>query len=239
MVSPSSIGARLAALDWSQVERDLWSRGYAETPPVLTAAECGELTALYPDHRHFRHRVEMARHRFGVGDYQYLASPLPATVQALRQHCYPFLAAIANRWSEALGVPERYPPTLEDFLERCAAAGQTKSTPLLLHYEVDGYNCLHQDLYGEIAFPLQLLCFLSRPGTDFGGGEFLLVEQRPRAQSAGEVVTGIQGGLVFFTTRVRPSKGARGYFRVNVRHGVGRIRWGTRYTLGVIFHDGK
>jgi hypothetical protein len=181
----------------------------------------------------------MARHRFGEGDYQYLAAPLPPVVQALRVHAYPPLAAVANRWNEALGVPDRYPPTLEAFLTRCRAQGQTKPTPLLLHYEAGGYNCLHQDLYGEVAFPLQLVCFLSRPGVDYSGGEFLLVEQRPRAQSAAEVVTGVQGGLVFFTTRTRPVRGGRGHYRVNVRHGVARIRSGTRYTLGVIFHDAK
>ncbi len=235
----AEVAARIAALDWSRIERDLWGRGYAETDPVLSGEECKELIALYPDESRFRHRVEMARHRFGEGDYKYLAAPLPPVVQALRVHAYPPLAAVANRWNEALGVADRYPPTLEAFLARCRAHGQTKPTPLLLHYEVGGYNCLHQDLYGDVAFPLQLVCFLSRPGVDYRGGEFLLVEQRPRAQSAAEVVTGAQGGLVFFTTRTRPVQGGRGYYRVNVRHGVGRVRSGTRYTLGVIFHDAK
>jgi hypothetical protein len=234
-----SVAARLAALDWDRIETDLWSRGYAETDPVLTAEECGELVALYADDRRFRHRVEMARHRFGEGDYKYLAAPLPPVVEALRTHAYPPLAAVANRWNEALGVRDRYPPTLDAFLERCRAQGQTKPTPLLLHYEAGGYNCLHQDLYGEVAFPMQLLCFLSRPGIDYSGGEFVLVEQRPRAQSAAEVVLGTQGGLVFFTTRTRPARGARGHYRVNVRHGVSRVRRGRRYTLGVIFHDAK
>ena len=235
----AEIAARIKALDWNRIEADLWLRGYAETEPVLTSEECDELIALYPDEGRFRHRVEMARHRFGEGDYKYLAAPLPPVVQALRVHAYPPLASVANRWNEALGVADRYPPTLEAFLARCRAHGQTKPTPLLLHYEMGGYNCLHQDLYGEVAFPLQLVCFLSRPGVDYSGGEFLLVEQRPRAQSAAEVVTGVQGGLVFFTTRTRPVRGGRGHYRVNVRHGVGRVRTGTRYTLGVIFHDAK
>jgi uncharacterized protein len=237
--SAAHIAARVKALDWTQIEDDLSTRGYAETAPVLTASESNALVTLYPDDRHFRHRVDMARHRFGEGDYKYLARPLPEIVEALRMHCYPPLAAVANRWNEALGAQERFPATLDAFLDRCAAHKQTKPTPLLLHYETGGYNCLHQDLYGDVAFPLQLVCFLSRPGIDYTGGEFLLVEQRPRAQSAGEVITGQQGALVFFTTRVRPVKGLRGYYRVNVRHGVGRVRSGTRYTLGVIFHDAK
>jgi len=235
----SSVAARLAGLDWDRIESELWARGYAETDPVLTPEECGELVALYADDRRFRHRVDMGRHRFGEGDYKYLAAPLPPVVQELRSHAYPSLAAVANRWSEALGAAERYPPTLAAFLERCRAQGQTKPTPLLLHYEAGGYNCLHQDLYGEVAFPMQLLCFLSRPGVDYTGGEFLLVEQRPRAQSAAEVVPGSQGSLVFFTTRTRPVRGTRGCYRVNVRHGVSRVRHGSRYTLGVIFHDAK
>jgi hypothetical protein len=234
-----SVASRLAGLDWELIESELWARGYAETDPVLTPEECGELVALYADDRRFRQRVDMGRHRFGEGDYKYLAAPLPPVVQELRIHAYRPLAAVANRWNEALGVAERYPPTLAAFLEHCRAQGQTKPTPLLLHYEAGGYNCLHQDLYGEVAFPMQLLCFLSRPGVDYTGGEFLLVEQRPRAQSAAEVVPGSQGGLVFFTTRIRPVRGTRGSYRVNVRHGVSRVRRGSRYTLGVIFHDAK
>jgi uncharacterized protein len=233
------IADRLRALDWPQIENDLSARGYAEAGPVLTASESEELVSLYPDDRRFRHRVDMARHRFGEGDYKYFARPLPEIVDALRVHCYPPLAAVANRWNDALGDKDRFPATLEEFLDRCAARGQTKPTPLMLHYEREGYNCLHQDLYGDVAFPLQVVCFLSRPGIDYTGGEFLLVEQRPRAQSAAEVITGEQGALVVFTTRVRPVKGSRGFYRVNVRHGVGRVRSGTRYTLGVIFHDAK
>ena len=235
----ATIQARLAALDWPRLEADLWGRGYAQTDPVLTLEECCELVALYSDDRRFRSRIDMARHRFGEGDYKYFAEPLPGVVQALRSQAYPRLAAIANRWNDALGIPDRYPATLHSFLAHCKSRGQTRPTPLLLHYEKDGYNCLHQDLYGEVAFPFQLLGFLSRPGEDYEGGEFLLVEQRPRAQSAAEVVPGAQGGLVFFTTRIRPVRGGRGYYRANVRHGVSRVRRGTRYTLGVIFHDAK
>jgi uncharacterized protein len=233
------IETRLAALDWDRIEVDLWARGYAETDPLLTRSECDELVALYPDDQRFRSRIDMSRHRFGEGDYKYFAYPLPQLVQSLRTHAYSRLAAIANRWNEALGLADRFPATHAVFLAQCRERGQTKPTPLLLHYEVGGYNCLHQDLYGEVAFPLQLLGFLSRPGSDYEGGEFLLVEQRPRAQSAAEVIAGAQGKLVFFTTRIRPVRGGRGYYRVNIRHGVSRVRHGTRYTLGVIFHDAK
>jgi hypothetical protein len=234
-----SIAARLAALDWEAIERDLWERGYAETPPVLTAGECDAMVALFDDERRFRSTVNMARHRFGMGEYRYLAYPLPDVVAALREHAYPRLAAIANRWAEALGSSERFPPTLAAFLARCAEHGQTRPTPLVLRYEEGGYNCLHQDIYGDVAFPFQLLAFLSRPGVDYAGGEFVLVEQRPRAQSAADVVPGAQGALVFFTTRVRPARGTRGFYRVNVRHGVSRVRRGLRYTMGVIFHDAR
>jgi hypothetical protein len=232
-----SVADRLAALDWGAIEADLWARGYAETPPVLTPGECDAVIALYGDDTRFRSRVDMARHRFGAGEYKYLARPLPDVVAALREHAYPPLARIANRWHEALGIAERFPDHLDRFLERCAAAGQSKPTPLVLRYTEGGYNCLHQDLYGAVAFPMQLLAFLNEPGVDYTGGEFVLVEQRPRAQSAAEVIPGRRGALLFFTTRVRPVAGSRGHYRVNVRHGVGRVRSGTRHTLGVIFHD--
>jgi hypothetical protein len=234
-----SLAGRIAALDWDEIERQLWEFGYAKTPPVLTPAECAELIALYPDDSRFRSRVDMARYRFGVGDYKYFAHPLPSLVAALRVSAYPHLAAIANRWSEALGAPAAYPDDLDGLLARCAAHGQTRPTPLLLHYEAGGYNCLHQDLYGEIVFPLQLTGFLSRRGVDYEGGDFLLVEQRPRAQSRGESIATEQGELVIFTTRERPARGARGWLRAAMRHGVSRVRSGTRYTLGVIFHDAK
>lgn len=235
----TGIEARLASLDWKAIEQSLWERGCALTPQILTPDECADLVALYKDDSRFRSRVDMARYRFGVGEYKYFAYPLPALVQALRAHAYPRLAPIANRWQEALGVRERYPEDLATFLSRCARRGQTKSTPLLLYYEAGGYNCLHQDIYGEVVFPLQLTCLLSCRGKDFEGGEFLLVEQRPRAQSRGEVVPLEQGEAVIFATRYRPVAGARGYYRANLRHGVSRVLSGSRLSLGVIFHNAK
>jgi uncharacterized protein len=232
-----AIRGRLEALDWEGIERALWERGHACLPGVLTVEECRDLVALYSDDTRFRSRIDMARHRFGVGDYKYFAHPLPPLVQALRVHAYERLAPVANRWEEALRGARRYPASLAELLADCASRGQTRPTPLLLHYEEGGYNCLHQDLYGEVAFPLQLTGFLSRPGIDHDGGEFLLVEQRPRSQSRGEVVPTRQGDIVVFATNHRPSRGAHGYLRVTMRHGVSRITRGTRYTLGVIFHD--
>jgi hypothetical protein len=221
------------------LEAGLWERGWASIPDVLTAEECNGLIRAYGDDSLFRSRVDMERHRFGVGDYKYFARPLPKLVAQLRIHAYPRLASIANGWAEALGSRDRFPPTLDAFLARCAKAGQTKPTPLLLHYEAGGYNCLHQDVYGGVGFPFQIVFFLSRPGEDYDGGEFLLVEQRPRAQSVGEAVLGRRGALLVFTNRIRPARGARGFHRVNVRHGVSRVRSGTRYTLGIIFHDAE
>ncbi len=234
-----TVAERVAALDWATLETSLWDSGYAKTPVILTADECAALVALYLDDSRFRSRVDMARHRFGIGDYKYFAAPLPPLVAELRQHFYPPLAAVANRWEQALGSRRRYPEDLAGLLAHCRRAGQTKPTPLLLHYKAGGYNCLHQDLYGDVAFPLQLTGFLSRPGMDYEGGEFLLVEQRPRVQSRGEAIVTRQGEIVVFTTRHRPAAGARGYHRVTMRHGVSRIRAGTRYTLGVIFHDAR
>jgi uncharacterized protein len=235
----TTLEARIAALDWAAIEQSLWDRGYARTPPVLTPDECAELIALYGENERFRKRIEMARFRFGEGDYQYFADPLPPVVQAIRTHAYPSLAAIANRWEEALGSDTRYPPTLAGMQALCREHGQLKPTPLLLHYEAGGYNALHQDLYGDIVFPLQITGFLSRRGTDYDGGDFLLVEQRPRAQSRGESIATEQGELVIFATRHRPVKGTRGWHRVALRHGVSTVSRGTRYTLGVIFHDAK
>lgn len=196
----TDITTRLAALDWDALAAELDARGVACTAPVLTPAECAELAALYDDPTRFRSRVDMARHRFGEGEYQYFARPLPPLVQTLRTHAYPHLARVANAWQARLGLEERFPDSLEAFVARCAEAGQTRPTPLLLRYTAGGYNCLHRDLYGSVYFPIQLLGFLDRPGVDYGGGEFLIVEQRPRAQSAAEVVTGAQGALAFFTT---------------------------------------
>jgi hypothetical protein len=235
----ADVAARLADLDWGAIERSLWDFGYARTPAVLTPEECEELIAMYGDDARFRSRIDMARYRFGVGDYKYFAAPLPPLVQALRRSAYPPLAAIANQWEVALDTATLHPPTLDALLDRCHRRGQTKPTPLLLHYEAGGYNCLHQDLYGDVVFPLQLTCFLSRRGVEYEGGDFLLVEQRPRAQSRGEAIATEQGEIVIFTTRFRPVQGARGWYRAAMRHGVSRILRGTRYTLGVIFHDAK
>ena len=234
-----TIDERVEALPWPELERSLWERGYAWSPGFLSDSECAGVAALYGDAAAFRSRVEMARHRFGEGEYKYFASPLPALVAGLRRALYPPLARVANRWAEALAVPERLPATLDGLLERCREAGQTRPTPLVLRYAEGGYNCLHQDVYGDVTFPLQALMPLSRPGVDFTGGEFLLVEQRPRAQSAAEVLTPARGDLVLFTTRTRPARGARGFHRVNVRHGLSRVRSGERYALGVIFHDAR
>ncbi len=231
---------RVEGLDWAAAEESLSARGYAVTAPILTAEECAELVALYKDEKRFRSHIIMERYRFGVGDYKYFDNPLPEAVESLRTAAYPHLAKIANLWAEMLGVSgARYPEEHATFLNICHKAGQKKPTPLMLHYEEGGYNCLHQDLYGEVSFPLQIVFLLGQAGQDWEGGEFILVEQQPRAQSKAEVVRGNQGQAIIFTTRYRPVKGARGFYRVNVRHGVSRVHRGTRHTLGIIFHDAK
>lgn len=235
----SRIEARLARLDPAGLEASLEQQGFALIPGLLTRRECERLAALWSEPGRFRSRVEMARHRFGLGEYRYFAAPLPAAVQALRAGLYARLAPIANRWAEALRREERVPATLDGFLASCRAQGQTKPTPLLLRYQAGGYNCLHQDLYGAVAFPLQLTVCLSRPGADFEGGEFLLVEQRPRAQSRGSAVALEQGQGIVFATRERPTPGSRGPTRVQLRHGVSTLRRGERFALGVIFHDAR
>jgi hypothetical protein len=232
-----SIAERIARLDWERIARDLDERGHATTPRLLDAAECRALSALFDDERRFRSRVDMARYRFGVGEYRYFAEPLPAPVAALRAQLYCRLAPIANRWMEVLGVDERYPRDLAAYRARCAALGQTRPTPLLLRYGMGGYNCLHQDLYGPLAFPLQLTCVLSQHGEDYSGGEILLVEQRPRAQSRGEAILVERGEAVIFPCRFRPVAGSRGHYRALVRHGVSTLRTGKRTSLGIIFHD--
>jgi hypothetical protein len=235
-----SIPERIDAIDWRNAEESLSTRGYAVTSSILTPEECAEITALYNDDSRFRSQVIMERHRFGVGDYKYFANPLPAIVASLRTNTYPHLAKVANAWAKAFGETKAaYPPDHPTFLKLCHKAGQTKPTPLVLHYEAGGYNCLHQDLYGEIAFPLQMVFLLGRSGRDWDGGEFILVEQQPRGQSKAEVVAAGQGQAIIFTTRYRAVKGSRGYYRVNLRHGVSRVHSGTRYTLGIIFHDAK
>jgi hypothetical protein len=235
-----SIPERIDVIDWRNAEESLSTRGYAVTSSILTPEECAEITALYNDDSRFRSLVIMERYRFGVGDYKYFANPLPAIVASLRTSAYPHLAKVANTWAKAFGETKAaYPPDHPTFLKLCHKAGQTKPTPLVLHYEAGGYNCLHQDLYGEIAFPLQMVFLLGRSGRDWDGGEFILVEQQPRGQSKAAVVAAGQGQAIIFTTRYRAVKGSRGYYRVNLRHGVSRVHSGTRYTLGIIFHDAK
>lgn len=216
---------------------ELQLRGSAVVPSLLDAAQCDAVTALYADAGRFRRRVVMARHGFGLGEYQYFSYPLPDAVQALRSAIYPQLVGVANRWNEIMGMDVRYPPTHKEFLARCHAVGQVRPTPLLLKYGEGDYNCLHQDLYGERVFPIQMAVLLSRPGTDFSGGEFVLTEQRPRMQSRPEVVPLQQGDAVVFAVHHRPVQGSKGFYRVNMRHGVSRLRSGQRHTLGIIFHD--
>ena len=235
----ASLPARVAALDWSAVAASLDAHGCAVVGPLLDAEACAALAASYDDDARFRSRVVMARHGFGRGEYKYFAYPLPDEVAVLRAALYPWLAGVANRWNEAMGVEVRYPAAHEDYLARCHAAGQTRPTPLLLRYGAGDYNCLHQDLYGEHVFPLQATLLLSRPGEDFVGGEFVLTEQRPRMQSRAEVVPLAQGQVVLFPVHHRPVPGTRGTYRVNMRHGVSRLRSGQRHTLGVIFHDAR
>jgi hypothetical protein len=235
----TDIEYRVAALDWPRIEAELDARGCATTPPLLTHKECVALAGRYDDGSVFRSRIVMAKHGFGRGEYKYFAYPLPAPVAALRASLYPRLAPVANAWAERLNSPERYPTDHAAFLRRCHDAGQTRPTPLLLKYGIDDFNCLHQDLYGALAFPLQVAILLSAPGDDFSGGEFVLVEQRPRMQSRAEVVPLGQGKAVIFAVNHRPIAGTRGDYRVALRHGVSRLRAGTRFTLGVIFHDAK
>jgi uncharacterized protein len=228
---------RVANCDWPRLAAQLDEQGYALTSPLLSLAECDGLIGLYADSKAFRSRVVMKRHNFGRGEYQYFAAPLPPLVAELRESFYPRLAEIANRWMERMNQPERFPPTLEEFLALCHRHKQTRPTPLLLRYKADDYNCLHQDLYGEVAFPLQAACVLNQHWRDYTGGEFLLNEQRPRAQTRGEAITIEQGQFIIFPNRYRPVRGSRGDYRVNVRHGLSRLRSGERYCLGVIFHD--
>lgn len=227
----------ISSIDWAAVGVQLDAHGCAVLPSLLTPAACQELAALYSDDGRFRSRVVMSRHGFGQGEYKYFAHPLPALIVNLRSALYPHLAPIANEWNRRLGAEQRFPPTLETFLALCHAAGQVKPTPLLLEYGPDDYNCLHQDLYGDWVFPLQLTVLLSQPGRDFTGGEFVLTEQRPRMQSRVEVVPLGQRDAVVFAVHHRPVRGTRGEYRVNLRHGVSRVRSGRRHTLGIIFHD--
>jgi hypothetical protein len=233
----ADIAARIATMDWNQVAVDLDAQGCAMLSGLLSADECGALAALYDDDARFRSRIVMSRHGFGRGEYKYFAYPLPEPIASLRPALYPPLRQIANRWNEAMDIGARYPDDHTAFLKRCHDAGQRRPTPLLLRYKAGDYNCLHQDLYGEHVFPLQVAILLSEPGRDFTGGEFVLTEQRPRMQSRAEVVPLRQGDAVAFAVHHRPVQGTRGIYRVKLRHGVSRLRYGRRHTAGVIFHD--
>ena len=238
-VPPSDVAACVDAIDWTEVTKELDAQGCAVLKGLLSPEECGALAALFPDDGHFRSKVVMGRHGFGRGEYKYFSYPLPDPIGELRPALYARLRDVANRWNGAMGIEIRYPEDHDAFLKRCHAAGQTRPTPLLLQYAAGDYNCQHQDLYGEHVFPLQVAILLSEPGRDFSGGEFVLTEQRPRMQSRPEVVPLGQGDAVAFAVHVRPVQGTRGTYRVNLRHGVSRIRSGRRHTLGVIFHDAK
>jgi uncharacterized protein len=233
-----SVSAHVARLSTSTVSGSFWSSGYARLGTLLTASECESLRGLYANPEYFRSRIDMARYRFGQGEYQYLKYPLPALVQELRHSLYELLSPLANEWMQALRLSAKYPKALDAFLKECHKRGQTRPTPLLLRYHAGDYNCLHQDVYGDLVFPFQVIFALSQPGVEFTGGELLLVEQRPRAQSMGTAVTLAQGESVAITTRYRPVKSGRGtFYRSNFRHGVSPILSGERFTLGVIFHD--
>jgi hypothetical protein len=227
-------------VDWAAIRSDLDAQGWAMISKLLTSSDCDKIAALYADNGElFRSRVIMARHGFGQGEYRYFAYPLPTLIEGLRTAIYPYLAPIANQWNERMGIGVRFPATHPEFLARCHAAGQKRPTPLLLQYGPGDYNCLHQDLYGEHVFPLQVATLLSEPGEDFQGGEFVLTEQRPRMQSRPAVVPLTKGDAVAFAVNSRPHKGTRGDYRVVLRHGVSKLREGRRHTLGIIFHDAE
>ncbi|MBR1148690.1 2OG-Fe(II) oxygenase [Bradyrhizobium sp. AUGA SZCCT0431] len=233
------IAARVDAIDWTQVTADLDGQGCAVLRGLLSPDECRAIAALYPDDTKFRSRIVMGRHGFGRGEYKYFSYPLPDLIAEMRPALYARLCGIANRWNQTMAIDIRYPLAHQAFLKRCHDAGQVRPTPLLLQYGPGDYNCLHQDLYGEHVFPLQVAILLSEPGRDFTGGEFVLTEQRPRMQSRPEVVPLTQGDAVAFAVHHRPVQGTRGFYRVNLRHGVSQIRSGHRHTVGVIFHDAK
>jgi hypothetical protein len=238
-VKQGSMRSRIEEVRWSDIGQSLWDCGFAPTGPLLSREECKLLRGLYADSSHFRSRIDMARFRFGKGEYQYFAYPLPGIVAELREGLYKRLAGPANQWMSELGLASDFPAEHEAFLTQCASRGQKRPTALLLRYRAGDYNCLHQDVYGDVVFPFQVIFGLSAPGEEFTGGELLLVEQRPRAQSLGHSITLRQGEGIVITTRYRPVKGSRGYYRANVRHGVSKVSSGERHTLGIIFHDGK
>jgi hypothetical protein len=237
LVSDANLGDRVALLDWPKVIADLDEQGNAMIRGLLSPSECDALAAQYDNGDLYRSRVVMSRHGFGRGEYKYFRYPLPSVIQELRTAIYPHLVPVANRWYEALSIDVRFPDEHEAFIARCRQAGQSRPTPLILKYGTEDYNCLHQDLYGEHVFPLQVAILLSQPGRDFAGGEFVLTEQRPRMQSRPIVVPLQQGDAVIMAVHYRPVRGSRGMYRVNMRHGVSRLRSGERYTVGVIFHD--
>ncbi|MCM2998462.1 2OG-Fe(II) oxygenase [Paenibacillus cellulositrophicus] len=234
---PARFLERIQGVDWGALRKTLDDQGYAKLPAILTPEDCEELIGTYASEELFRSTISMARYRFGSGEYKYYDRPLPAAVQQLREYLYPELSRTANRWHEQLGMDAGYPASLDEFLEECHRQGQLRPTPLILKYEAGGYNCLHQDLYGEAYFPFQVVFALNQRQQDYTGGEFLLVEQRPRAQSRGHVVTLEQGEGLIFPTNYRPVQGTKGYYRTTLRHGVSTVQTGIRYTLGVIFHD--
>lgn len=239
MPTASNIHSHVNAIDWPRIAASLHESGWARTGGLLTENECQELRELYVNDALFRSRVVMARHRFGLGEYKYFAYPLPGLVAELRESLYSRLAGVANEWAEKLGSKAEYPASHPEFIKLCHAKGQTRPTPLMLRYESGGYNCLHQDLYGAVYFPLQTVFMLDQTGRDFEGGEFVLVEQRPRAQSAAQVIAPKQGEGVIFTTRWRPVQGTRGHYKVNIRHGVSTVTSGVRHTLGIVYHDAE
>jgi len=231
-----TIADRIVDLDWPALTASMDADGFAQTPPVLSASECRSLASSFDDGR-FRSTIDMRRYRFGEGEYKYFDAPLPELIDDARHALYPPLAALANDWAHRLGEPGDYPLDLEAFLDRCHRAGQRRTTPLILRYGEGGHNTLHQDVYGEVAFPLQVVTMLDRPGEDFQGGQFVLLEQRPRAQSRAHVIDLARGAFFIFPTRRRPVEGTRGFYRATMRHGVATVRSGRRTTLGVIFHD--
>lgn len=239
MAAVKSAEQRVNEYDWNALSADLSGYGCAVMEKLLSPEECGQIAALYPQEEHFRSHIHMARHGFGKGEYRYFKYPLPDLLGGLRTALYPRLAGVANDWNERMGIDQRYPARHSEFLEACHDKGQVRPTPLLLQYVEGDFNCLHQDLYGDLAFPLQLVVLLSEPGRDFTGGEFVLTEQRPRMQSRVEVVPVRQGDAVAFAVHNRPVMGTKGNYRVNLRHGVSRVRSGLRHTVGIIFHDAK
>jgi hypothetical protein len=228
---------RIGKANWQNITASLSEKGYGLAPEILTQEECSRLIAQYDDASLYRKTITMEHHKYGRGEYKYFRYPLPGIVQDLREAIYPQLAPVANNWMNVLNIEKQFPATLDGLLEYCHTNGQNRPTPLILKYAKGGYNALHQDLYGDIYFPMQAVLFLSKPGEDYAGGEFVLIEQQPRAQSKAIVLTPGQGDMLVFTTNFRPAKGAKGYHRVNMRHGVSELTDGNRYTLGIIFHD--